>query len=178
MEINPTHAPRLTTGCRVCKEVASPGDVTIRLFDAQLNHLPLKGAVDYLRSVGMTGFERNIRAAAVQHRRHVDAFIAREGAIAPAQIAEGLSRVAPPMGPVGWVDVNQDVMSVGSAATALIAERLRSDPFEIPIKDLVSVMNAGSSAATMRASAEMKGQLRRAEALARLASGFKRPDPA
>lgn len=168
----------MPTSCLACGAIASPGDLTIRLFDAQLNHLPLKGAVEYMRMVGMTGAERNLRSAAVRHRRHVDEFIDREGAIAPAQIAEGLSRVAPPMGPVAWVDVNQDVMSVGSAATALIAERIRLGGEEMETKDLISVMNAGSSAATMRASAEMKGQLRKAEALARLASGFKRPDPA
>jgi len=172
MVVNPLAAPRLAN-CKVCREVASPADVTIRLYDRDLTHLPTVGAVEYLRSVGISGTTDVIGKYARRHRRHIDEFIARDGATAPSM--ENVTRVPAPVGNVAWVDVNQGVMSAGAEATAILTERIRTQGQEMATKDLMSVMNAGSSAATMRASAEMKGQIRRAEAIARLASGFVKP---
>lgn len=173
--VNPLAAPRVAN-CKVCREVASPADVTIRLYDRDLAHLPTVGAVEYLRSVGIAEPTRDtLLKYARRHRDHIDEFIARDGATAPA--TENVTRVPAPVGNVGWVDVNQGVMSAGAEATAILTERIRTMGQEMDTKDLVSVMNAGSTAATMRASAEMKGQLRRAEAMAKLASGFRKPIP-
>lgn len=169
MSVNPMLAPRVAT-CRICKEVASPSDVTIRLYDRDLTPLPVAGAVEYLQSIGFSGSKRTFAGLAVTHRKHVDAFIARDGAIAPAQI----TRIPAPVGDVGWVDVNQHVMTAGDLAAALLAERVRTQGDEMATKDLTAIMNSGSTAAAMRASAEMKGQLRKAEALAKLASGFQK----
>ena len=176
MSVNPTHAPRQRT-CRVCTLVAVPEDVTIRLYDRELEHLPLDGAAEYLSAVGLAGTERQLKAIATIHRRHVDRYILHSGASAPAQITEGLSRIAAPIGDVSWVDVNQGVMAAGAQATAVLAQRLRTEPEQFENRDLVAVMAVGGSAATMRANAEMKGQIRRAEAYAKLASGLRRPNP-
>jgi hypothetical protein len=173
--VNPVAAPKVHP-CRVCDLVASPADVTIRLYDAQLNHLPEAGAIEYLQAVGMSGTQRNLRAMALRHRHHVDQFIARDGATAPAQ--EGVTRIPAPIGNVSWVDMNQSAMNVGAQATAILEARLRTAPDGIETKDLLGVVGVASSAASARAKAEMSGQIKRAEAFARLASGIKRPEPA
>jgi hypothetical protein len=173
--VNPLAAPKVHP-CRVCDLVASPGDVTIRLYDSDLNWLPLDGAMEYLQSVGFAGTKRNLKAAATRHRYHVDKFIARNGDTAPAQ--ENVTRIPAPVGNVGWVDVNQGVMGLGAQATAILEERLRTSPGEIETRDLLGVVSVGSSAASARAKAEMSGQIKRAEAFARLASGINRPEPA
>lgn len=173
--MNPAAAPR-SEHCKVCALVAEPADVTIRLYDADLKYLPVEGAVSYLRSVGFGGTARNIKAAALRHRHHVDAFIERDGATAPAQ--PDVTRIPPPVGNVGWVDVNQGVMNLGAQAAMLLEERLRTNATAIDTKDMIAIVGAGSAAASMRANAEMKGQLRRAEAIAKLAAGFTQPDPA
>ena len=173
--VNPLAAPRVAN-CKVCTVVASPADVTIRLYAADLTHLPHAGAIEYLRSVGVPGRHTLLLTYIQRHRAHVDEFIARDGATAPAQ--EGVTRIPAPIGNVGWVDVNQGVMNVGASAATIIEERLRTKGDSLETKDLVLIMAAGSAAATTRAAAEMKGQIRRAEAFAKLASGFKRPESA
>ncbi len=169
--VNPLAAPK-ERKCRVCELVASPGDVTIRLYDPNLVPLPLDGAVEYLQAVGLAGTQRQLKAIALTHRRHVDRFIDRDGATAPAQ--EGVTKIPAPIGNVGWVDVNQGVMNTGAEAQHILLERIRSQGEIMDTKDLLGIMNAGATAATARASAEMKGQLRKAEALAKLASGFQK----
>lgn len=170
--MNPVLAPRRPT-CRCCSLVASPEDVTMRLFDPELNHLPIKGAVDYLRTVGLEGTRRQLEAIAMTHRRHVDKFLARGGSVAPAQITEGLTRIPPPSGPASWVDVNQNGMSVGLTALGQIADRLQSGAMED--RDVIAVAKLGQTAAAKRADLELKGALKRAESIARLASGFSQP---
>lgn len=174
--VNPTQAPRKRS-CRVCELVAMPEDVTIRLYDPDLVWLPLEGAVEYLQGVGLSGTSRQLNAVALTHRRHVDKFIAAEGAVAPADTAEGMSRIPRPIGRTTWVDVNQRGMDIGRTALDALEERLKI-PDAIATKDLVAVANLGQSAAAKRADLEMKGQLRRAEALAQIASGFRKPEEA
>lgn len=169
MVANPLAAPRVSN-CKVCTQVASPADVTIRLYDRDLTHLPHAGAIEYLRSVGMSGSHTALLGATRRHRNHIDEFIARDGATAPAEVI----RIPAPVGDVGWVDVNQGVMTAGAEATAILQERIRTRGADMDTKDLTAIMNSGSTAASMRASAEMKGQLRKAEALAKLASGFQK----
>lgn len=172
--VNPIAAPKVHP-CRVCELVASPADVTIRLYDANLGYLPTDGAVEYLRAVGFGGTPRNLKAAALRHRHHVDQFIARDGATAPAH--EGVTRIPAPIGNISWVDMNQGAMNVGAQATAILEARLRTAPDGIETKDLLGVVGVASAAASARAKAEMSGQIKRAEAFARLASGIKRPEP-
>lgn len=173
--VNPAAAPRVSA-CRVCQLVAVPGDVTLRLFDEELNLVPLDAAVEYLRAVGFAGTNRQIQAFALTHRRHVEKFIEHAGAVAPAQIVEdGLSRLPVASEKARWVDVNQRVMDTGMQASEIIAQRLRDAPQGIEIRDLVAIQASGSAAASKRAELEMKGQLRKAEALARIASGLDRP---
>lgn len=170
--VNPVLAPRKPK-CRACNHVASIEDVTIRLYDPDLNPLPLAGAVEYLRTVGMDGTNRQLRAIALVHRRHVDKFIERGGAVAPAELKDGVSRIPPPVGNTRWVDVNQQGMDVGSTALQQIGERMKTGGMED--KDLIAVAKIGQGAATVRATLEMKGALKRAEAIARLASGLSKP---
>ena len=175
MALNPTLAPRVSA-CRVCQLVAVPGDVTLRLFDEDLNLLPMEAACEYLRAVGFAGTVRQINAFALTHRRHVEKFIAHQGAIAPAQIvAEGVSRLAAPIEKAGWVDVNQAVMNTGMQASDIIAGRLRAIPDLIEVRDLVAIQASGSAAASKRAELELKGLLKRGESIARIAAGIDRP---
>lgn len=174
MTLNPTLAPRVSA-CRVCQLIAVPGDVTLRLFGADLNPLPLEAAVEYLRASGLAGTNRQLSAFALTHRRHVEKFIEHEGAIAPAQIVEdGVTRLAPSPDKSRWVDVNQAVMDTGMKASEIIAQRLRT-PDSIEIKDLVAIQASGAAAASKRAELEMKGLLKRGESIARLAAGIQRP---
>lgn len=172
--INPILAPRKRS-CRVCELVAMPEDVTIRLYSPELDWLPLEGAIEYLQAVGLTGTSRQLSALALTHRRHVDKFIAGDGAVAPAERPGG--RLPAPIGRTTWVDVNQSGMNIGQTAASILAERMES-PSEVETKDLISIANLGQSAASKRADMEMKGQLRRAEALAQIASGFRKPEEA
>jgi hypothetical protein len=160
----------------VCDLIAVPADVTIRLYDEQLNPLPLDAAIEYLRAVGFAGTQRNLKANALRHRRHVDRFIARAGAVAPAQILEeGLSRLPAPIANAKWVDVNQAVLNTGLQASEIIAARLRTDADAIEVRDLVAIQASGSAAASKRAELELKGLLRRGESIARIAAGIDRP---
>jgi hypothetical protein len=173
--VNPTLAPRQPK-CRACALVATIEDLTIRLYDPELNPLPVAGAVEYLRAVGLSGTNRQLQAIALSHRRHVDKWMERGGAIAPAQIAEGVSRIPQPIGNTGWVDLTQRGMDAGSEALRIIAERMRTGAMED--KDVIAVAKLGQVAASKRADLELKGALKRAESIARLASGIARPvDP-
>lgn len=145
----------------------------MRLFDEDLNHLPIKGAVEYLRAVGLEGTRRQLEAIAMTHRRHVDKFLARGAAVAPAQIAEGVTRIPPPVGNTRWLDANQSGIDVGMSALGQIATRLQSGAMED--RDVIAVAKLGQTAASKRADLELKGALKRAESIARLASGFSLP---
>lgn len=159
--------------CIVCLNVAVPEDVTIRLYDPDLNHVPLVGAVEYLRDVGLTGTVRQLEARALAHRRHVQRWLDGGGAIAPAKIEAGVSRI--PAAPVNatWLDTNQQGMNIGLRALGEINELIGAGM--LGPKELVSVARLGQTAATKRADLEMKGQLRRQENMARLAAGFRKP---
>lgn len=171
--MNPVLAPRQPK-CPVCTLVASPEDVTIRLFGPDLTHLPTEGAVAYLRDVGLEGTIRQLQAKVLVHRRHVDRFLEAGGAVAPAKLVEGVSRIRPPVGDTRWVDVNQQGMDIGATAMQILAARLDA----LEPRELIAVANLGQAAAAKRADLEVKGHLRKAEQLARLAAGIRRPEPA
>jgi hypothetical protein len=173
--VNPVLAPRKPK-CRACLHVASIEDLTMRLYDEELNPLPLEGAVEYLKTVNLDGTKRQLEAIALTHRRHVDKFLERGGAVAPAQIEDGVTRIPAAAGPSRWVDVNQGGMDVGMTAIGIIETRLQSGAMED--KDVIAVAKLGQTAAAKRADLEMKGALKRAESIARLASGFASPEPA
>lgn len=153
--------------------MATIEDLAYRLFDPEMTPLPLAGAVEYLQTVGLTGTARQLQAIALRHRRHIEKWAERGASIAPAQIAEGVSRIPAVAGNTRWVDGNQQGMDLGTAAGNIIAERLRAGSMED--KDVISVLKVGQNAVAVRASLEMKGALKRAEAIARLASGFGSP---
>lgn len=167
--MNPTLAPRHPK-CTICKSVAMIEDVTIRLYDENLDHLPVTGAREYVQSVGLAGNRRQLDQRLRAHRKHVDRFIARGGIITPAQIEGGVTRLQSPTGPVRWLDVNQQGMDIGDAANAVLLRRLLDGQMED--RDVISAAKLGQSAAAKRAELEMKGSLKRAEQIARLASGF------
>lgn len=169
---NPALAPR-DRRCRACELVATIEDLAYRLFDPEMNPLPLAGAIEYLQAVGLTGTARQLQAIALRHRRHIEKWIERGSAIAPAQIEDGLSRIPAPAGNTSWVDVNQQGMNAGLTALQQIAGRMQTGTMED--KDLIAVAKIGQGAATVRATLEMKGALKRAEAIARLASGLSKP---
>jgi len=173
--VNPALAPRRPK-CRVCTLVSSPEDVTIRLFDSDLQHLPIKGAVDYLRAVGIEGTRRQVQTIALSHRLHIDHFLEAGGTVAPAQIADGMTRIPAPIGDAGWIDVNRQGMNVGLTALQIISERMNAG--NMADSDLISVAKLGQVAASKRADLEIKGSIKRAESIAKLAAGFAPPEPA
>jgi hypothetical protein len=170
---NPALAPRARR-CRACELVATIEDLAYRLFDPELNPLPLKGAVEYLATVGLTGTSRQLQAIALRHRRHIEQWIERGAAIAPAQSMDGVTRIPPPIGDARWVDVNQGGMTVGMTALGQIAARLSSGTMDD--KDVIAVAKLGQNAAATRAALELKGSIKRAESIARLASGLATPE--
>lgn len=167
--MNPAMAPR-EAKCPVCTLVASPEDVTIRMYEQDtLEHLPTDAAVMYLRRVGIEGTARQLKAKVLRHRHHVDQFLNRGGAVAPAQIVEGISRIEP-LPPAAWVDTNQAGINLGMAAIGRLAEKLPN----LDARDLIAVAKIGQTAAVARATLESKGEIKRAERIAALASGFAR----
>jgi hypothetical protein len=170
--VNPAEAPRAPK-CRVCTYVATPADVTIRLFDPELLPLPLDGAVEYLRAVGFAGTNRQVQAIALSHRRHIEKWMEHAVGIAPAHIESGVSKIPRPMGDTRWIDLNQRGMDVGSEALALLSQRIATGGMED--KDVIAAAKLGQAAASTRANLELKGALKRAEALAKLAAGFTKP---
>lgn len=174
MTANPALAPR-SRRCRACELVATIEDLAYRLFDPDMNPLPLAAAVEYLQTVGLTGTGRQLQAIALRHRRHIEQWVERGAAIAPAQIIDGngVTRLPAAAGNTRWVDVNQQGMDVGSTALGQIAERLTAGAMED--KDVIAVAKLGQTAAAKRADLELKGALKRAESIARLASGFSQP---
>lgn len=163
--LDPLLAPRRST-CKVCILVADPGAVTELLYDAALDHTPPRPALEYLRSVGIAVTERNLRAMVAGHRRHVDKFLDRGGNVAPAQFVDGISRIDPKR--TSWVELNQQGMNAGASALDILKDRLQ----HMEDKDLISVARMGQAAASTRASLEMKGAMKRAEEIARLAAGL------
>jgi hypothetical protein len=168
----PTLAPR-NPKCRICTGlVADPNDVTMRLYDRDLTPQPPKAAVDYLRACGAAGSDRQIRGYVLVHRRHVDEFIARDGAVAPGDNRTDVSRIPTLAGDANWLDVNRQGMRLGEEANRLIMARLP----DLDDKHLVAVAKLGQNAATTRATLEIKGAIKRAESIARIASGLQRPE--
>jgi hypothetical protein len=160
-------APR-EARCAVCTLVASPEDVTIRLYEQDtLEHLPTDAAIMYLRRVGLEGTARQLKAKVLRHRHHVDQFLAGPGHVAPAQIVEGLTRIERPP-PASWLDSNQEGINMGMAALGLLAAQLP----RLDSKDLIAVAKLGQTATIARATLESKGEIKRAERIAALASGF------
>jgi hypothetical protein len=155
----------------VCELVNAPWSVTLLLYDEQFGHLPVENAVAHQREVGLTGTERQLKANALAHRRHIDKWMETDGAIAPVSDESGVVRIPPPTGPSNWMDANQQGMDIGVQAIGYLTPLLPT----LEPADLIAVAKLGQTAATTRAGFEAKGQIRKMEALARLASGRKRP---
>lgn len=172
--MNPVLAPRHPK-CSICKAVASIEDVTLRMYDADLNHLPITGAREYVQAIGVDGTVKALDQRLRAHRKHVDRFLERGAAVAPAQFEDGVSRIPPATGPVGWLDVNQQGMDIGNAANAVLLSRLLAGGMED--KDVIAAAKLGQGAAMKRAELELKGALKRAQSIARLAAGFAPPPP-
>lgn len=174
--VNPVLAPRWSK-CYLCRNVASIEDVTMRLFDEQLNRLPTRGALDYLKTLVMDGTDKTLRQRVLRHRDHVQKWLDAGAVVVPGQVVEGVSRIPEPTGPVRWIDANQRGMDVGQRALEVLEERLRN-PFMMEDKDVIAAAKLGQSAARTRADLEIKGALRRADQIGRLASGFAPPTEA
>lgn len=171
---NPLLAP-LNPKCRICTRelVAEPNDVTMRLFDAEAKPRPPKDAAAYLAAVGVTATARQRTAIALVHRRHIAKWLETNGtAVAPAQVESGVQRIPSLEGDVSWLDVQRQGMKLGEEANRLIAARLVG----MEDRELISVAKLGQTAATTRATLEIKGAIKRQESIARLASGFEQPE--
>lgn len=167
--MNPALAPRSRT-CRACREVAAVEHVTALLFSEDLDHLPLRGAADYLRSIGVTGTPGQINGMAKQHRAHVESWIRAGGALAPMQGDGGVVRVPPPSGPTRWLDANQAAIDLGNEALRDLASRLAGGTMET--HEVIALAKLGVGAASTRGSMEQRGKaLTGIDRLLQLAAG-------
>lgn len=155
-------------GCWVCEKVATPEDVTVRLFSEDGTRLSGRGAyssaANYVRGIchGQVSTATMNRRLA-NHADHVEVAM-RGGPAAPS----ALTRIEPP-GPAYWLDVNQNAINVGNQAIGAIAARLP----DMEDKELVAVAKLGIVAAQKVGDWEAKGRkLAQIDSLIRLASGM------
>ena len=167
--MNPSLAPRAAS-CVVCREVAAVEHVAMLMFSEDGSHLPLKAAASYIRSIGMAGSPQTLHNRALSHRRHIDAWIGRGGAVAPMDLESGISRVPAPAGPVRWLDAQQNAIDLGNEALRDLAARLSAGALESG--EVISLAKLGVSAANTRGSMEQKGKaLNGIDRLLQLAAG-------
>ncbi|HUT78004.1 MAG TPA: hypothetical protein VM285_09975 [Polyangia bacterium] len=168
--VNLALSPRFSQ-CLVCREIAHPEDVTMRVLDEDGKRIGLKEAVRYVKSIGLAGSPAALTKSVTRHRQHVETWINR-GAVAAPTSPSGVSTVPPKTGPARWLDVNQAQMEVGLEATRLAYERLPA----MEDQDLVAVMRVGALAVNKRGELESRGRsLDQVDALIMLAAGYGTP---
>jgi hypothetical protein len=158
-------------GCWICERVASPEDVTVRLFGPDGIRLQGRGAytaaANYVKGMGYTvSHDLMIRRLKI-HGEHVELSMDTRLGLQPA-LPGSLAPVVPP-GPAYWLDVNQNAVNVGNDALSMISSRMP----EMEDKELVAVAKIGVTAAQKVGDWEAKGRkLAQIGDLIRLASGF------
>lgn len=168
--MNPALSPR-STACLICKEVADLADVALRLWDEDGERLSLgpQRVAKYLAAIGVPGSPRALQARAVRHRDHCERYMGGERKLVAAD--DLVVKIAQPMGPARWLDVQQDAMNLGRDALAALAERLRTGGMED--KDIVALAKLGAATAGKRADLEAKGRkLNQMDELLQLAAGL------
>jgi hypothetical protein len=167
---NPALAPRTRT-CRVCREVAAIEDVAFRLYDERGRHLPTRGAVEYLRSLGATGSSQALYNRVITHRKHIDRWLLRGAPVVPMQIEDGITRIPEPTGPTRWLDAQQNAIDLGNEALRDLRARLAAGDLET--RDVLALAKLGVNAANTRGAMEQKGRaLNQVDALLKLAAGI------
>ena len=155
-------------GCWVCEKVASPEDVTVRLFSPGGVRLQGRGstraAAAYVEGMGYS-VPRDLMTRRLNvHGEHVEVSMVGGQPAAPGALA----RIEPP-GPAYWLDANQAAVNVGFEALGMIHERMP----EMEDKELVAVAKLGVVAAQKVGDWEAKGRkLAQIDSLIRLASGM------
>jgi len=154
-------------GCWICENVASPEDVTVRLFSEDGARRAGRGALQagrkYIRGMGIPITSEALDRRLKHHADHVEVGLQGGPAMPGA-----LTRVVPP-GPVYWLDANQAAVNVGAEALGMIHERMP----EMEDKELVAVAKLGVVAAQKVGDWEAKGRkLAQIDSLIRLASGM------
>jgi len=174
MTVNYGLAPR-SKACWVCKNVASPEDVTLRLIGATGMDLPTKDAIEYLTGIGHSAVKATWVERLKRHRGHVRRSMEAPGplAIAPAKVELGaVTRVESLGGAPSWVRAPERAIDLGLEAQAVLAERLE----DMGDTDLISVARLGITAAGKMGDWEAKGRrMHQVDVLMRLASGFTTP---
>jgi hypothetical protein len=156
-------------GCWVCEHVATPEDVTVRLFSEDGTRRQGRGATSdaaqYIRGILGKGnvSSETLSKRLANHASHVE--LAMQGG--PA--APGALVPLEPEGPAYWLDVNQNAVNVGNAALGVIATRMP----DMEDKELVAVAKLGVTAAQKVGDWEAKGRkMAQIGDLIRLASGM------
>jgi len=166
MAMNGVLVPR-KAGCWICERVASPEDVTVRLFSEDGSRRKGRGAYTearvYIRAMGLTVQSETLNRRLSNHADHVEVGLQGGPAMPGA-----LTRVAP-AGPAYWLDANQAAVNVGFEALGVIHERMG----DMEDKELVAVAKLGVVAAQKVGDWEAKGRkLAQIDSLIRLASGM------
>lgn len=167
MNMNGALVPR-KAGCWICEKVATPEDVTVRLFSSDGSRRKGAGsygaAAEYVRGLGYPPIStKTLNNRLSNHADHVE--IAMQGG--PA-LPSALTPLTPP-GPAYWLDVNQNAVNVGNEALGVLAAHLG----DMEDKELVAVAKLGVVAAQKVGDWEAKGRkLAQIDSLIRLASGM------
>lgn len=167
MAMNGSLVPR-RVGCWICERVASPEDVTVRLYSPDGIRLTGRGAyaaaAGYVKGMGYSIPHDQMIRRLKAHGEHVEVSMQGGQPAAPG----ALIPVVPP-GPAYWLDVNQNAVNVGNDALTMISGRMA----EMEDKELVAVAKIGVTAAQKVGDWEAKGRkLAQIGDLIRLASGF------
>jgi hypothetical protein len=144
-------APRVLN-CFICRKVAHPEDVTVRLFEA--DGLPKKRsteAVDYLMTIGLPQSRRQFQKHVKKHVAHIVAYALEPHDLAP--IERENAQVMEPPGPRSWIDTTDMAMDVGADALRMVRSRLEG----MDDKDLIAAARIGLTAAGQRATSERRG---------------------
>lgn len=172
---HPRLSPR-STRCRVCRDVRELADVNLRLFDEDGGRLEAGTwrVAEYLSSIGVAGTKRALNKRAMIHRDHMERHSRGErvAVVLEPNDPGGVTRLAPPMGPARWLDVNQDAMDGGRGAILKLNQKLEEGTLEP--NQLVALAKLGLAAAGKRADIEAKGRrLNQMDELLHLAAGMR-----
>lgn len=164
--VNGALVPRLSS-CWICEKVATPEDVTVRLFSEDGVRRQGRGAYAaasaYVRGMGYSMSNDALQRRLARHGEHVELAM-NGGPAAPGALVP----LAPP-GPAYWLDVNQNAVNVGNDALGEIARRMP----EMEDRELVAVAKIGVTAAQKVGDWEAKGRkMAQIGDLIRLASGM------
>lgn len=140
--------------CWVCRHVAHPEDVTVRLIGSEGQNLKLAPAMDYIRSIGIAAEDKDLRRYLMAHRAHVRKAMAPDAVIIPAHRTLGVQRLEPGDGSPTWIRAPDRAIDLGLSAM----ESLQAQLGELEPAELMQLARLGVSAAAKVGDWHAKGR--------------------